>query len=131
MVTTHFLKYYRVFKNETAVTEVLTNDFIPAKKFQLKNGQSIDCLITNRELQSMNVRYELPNDDVMFYGYIRKIRAMEKAKAGALLHINKMIAEITLGIEKLKSYRSDHYQDLNVSLLDGNIRKLEQQMNIK
>lgn len=56
---------------------------------------------------------------------------MEKAKAGALLHINKMIAEITLGIEKLKSYRNDRYQDLNVNLLDGNIRKLEQQMNIK
>jgi hypothetical protein len=131
MATTHFLKYYRVFKHETAVTEVLTNDFIPVKKFQFKGGQPIDSLRTNRDWQSTQFKYELPKDDMMFYGYISKIKAMEKAKAGALLHINKMIAEITLGIEKLKSYRSDHYQDLNVSLLDGNIRKLEQQMNIK
>jgi hypothetical protein len=131
MATTHFLKYYRVFKNETAVTEVLTNDFIPVKKCQFKSGQPIDNLLTNRESPSMLFAYELPKDDMMFYGYISKTKAMEKAKAGALLHINKMIAEITLGIEKLKSYRNDHYQDLNVSLLDGNIRKLEQQMNIK
>ena len=44
----------------------------------------------------------------MFYGYMDKVTAMEKAKAGALSYINKMITEVEQGIKKLVQYRNDH-----------------------
>lgn len=56
---------------------------------------------------------------------------MEKAKAGALSYINKMITEVEQGIKKLVQYRNDHYEDLNSNLLDVNIRRLEKEMFIK
>lgn len=59
MATTHFLKYYWVFKNETAVAEVLTNDFIPVKSFNLgADNQLITCLqAENRRLCFSRTNY--------------------------------------------------------------------------
>ena len=56
---------------------------------------------------------------------------MEKAKAGALVYINQMVKEVERGIQKLEQYRNDHYDDLNVNLLDANINKIKRQMNMK
>jgi hypothetical protein len=67
----------------------------------------------------------------MFYGYLNKAIAMEKAKAGALVYINQMVKEVERGIQKLEQYRNDHYDDLNVNLLDANINKIKRQMNMK
>ena len=69
--------------------------------------------------------FKLPPDDAMFTGYADKAHAMEMAKAGALKYIDVLISEGSKGIEKLKQYREDHYEDLNTNLLDANIRKAE------
>lgn len=127
----YFLKYYRVFKNETAVTTVSTNDFRPVTKSTFKDGKLLEYPFADGKLTAKHFKYSLPADELMFYGYTCKVQAMEKAKAGALLHITKMIDEITLRIKKLKDYRMNHHDDLNIILLDANIRKLEQQMHIK
>jgi len=124
----NYLKYYRVFKHDTAVTEVLVNDFKPvkAKKGLLTGGQQ-DVLCTIPYLE-----YSLPTDDEsMFYDYLEKHLAMEKAKSGALTYINQMINEIEQGIKKLMQYRLDHYDDLNTDLLAANIHRLKKEMNIK
>jgi len=130
MLRNSFIKYYRVFKNDTAVTEISANDFKPVTKVQFKGGMPVgfpvDVLISIPYFQ-----YSLPADGAMYYGYLNKITAMEKAKAGALVYINTMIADIEKGIEKLKAYRVSHYEDLNTNLLDARIRRVEQQMNIK
>jgi hypothetical protein len=54
----------------------------------------------------------------MFYGYLSKIKAMKMAKAGALSYINTIIKQVQQGINVLIQYRSDHYVDLNVGLLE-------------
>ncbi len=109
-------KRYRVYKNDTAVIEVPINDF---KAQKLEPG-----LIS--ELQ-----FSLPLDEGMFYEYNNKIKAMEKAKAGALAHINSLIQEAVQAIDRLKKYREEHFEDLNSTLLDRNIRDLEKELGIK
>jgi len=39
-------------------------------------------------------QYSLPLDDSMFYGYMDKVTAMERAKAGALNYVNTVIREV-------------------------------------
>lgn len=124
------LKYYRVFKNETAVTEISTNDFKPVPAGRFKHGTSL-LPPTDANVANVYPGYSLPGDSEMFYGYASKTMAMRKAKAGALLHINRMIEEVVQGIQKLKDYRNAHHEDLNTTLLEGNIRALERQMYIK
>jgi len=117
-----FTKYYRVYKNDTAVTEVSVNDFkrVPSRHFKvgLATAKLVDvpCSIPYLE-------YSLPPDDSMFYGYLDKATAMEKAKAGALAYIGRLVEEGEAGIKKLAQYRTEHYEDLNIHLLDANIRK--------
>jgi len=130
MLRDSFVKYYRVFKNDTTVTEISANDFKPVARVQFKRvmpiGFPVDVLISIPYFQ-----YSLPANGAMYYGYLSKVKAMEKAKAGALLYINTMIADVEQGIEKLKAYRMHHYTDLNTNLLDASIRRVEKQMNIK
>ncbi|MBC7915823.1 MAG: hypothetical protein H7Y07_17070 [Pyrinomonadaceae bacterium] len=111
----NFFKFYRVFKNDTLVTEVSVNDFKPAKKWKVKNGADLDNVI-------LKPVYFLPKDGKMFYGYASKGHAMEMAKAGALKYIGMLISQAEKGISQLKQYRIDHYDDLNINLLDANIR---------
>jgi hypothetical protein len=47
------------------------------------------------------------------------------------MHINLMIKEIDLRIEKLVQYRHEHHDDLNINFLDANIRRVKKEMNIK
>jgi len=117
MNTANF-KYYRVYKNETAVTEVTANDFKPRSTKGMVNDTS-------------PIFYTLPADNFMFFDYPDKVDAMENAKAGALRYIYFLIKEAENCILKLKDYRDAHYEDLNINLLDSNIRRLEKEMNIK
>ncbi|WP_295772828.1 hypothetical protein [uncultured Mucilaginibacter sp.] len=130
MLRNSFFKYYRVFKNDTIVTEVSANNFMRVPPVQFKRGlpigEPIDVLISIPYF-----KYSLPTDENMFYGYLTKAKAMEKAKSGALIYINAMIADVEQSIAKLKAYRVSHYEDLNINLLDANIRRLEKLMNIK
>ena len=50
---------------------------------------------------------------------------MEMAKAGALEHINSLIALGKDGELALYEYRFHHYQDLTVSLVEANIHEAE------
>jgi hypothetical protein len=122
-------KYFRVFKNETSVTEVSTNDFKPNISRQLKSllagGEPGGRLNPNIP----NHAYFFPPDKEMFYGYTTKIEAMERAKTGAIAYINFMIKEAELCIQKLKQYRIDHYEDLNINFLDEEICSLETGLN--
>jgi hypothetical protein len=110
----NFTNYYRVFQYDTAVTKVSANDFKLA-----------GCRIAVPPV------YSLPTDGTMFYGYLNQIEAMEKAKAGALAFIEGVIKKVDEGINQLKQYRVEHYDDLNINLLDTNIRRLEKEMHIK
>ena len=111
-----FNKYYRVYKNGTAVTERPKNDF---KVQQVRPGLAPALVLS------------LPSDDLMFYEYNDKIKAMEKAKSGALAYINTLINDALQAIGKLKKYRDEHYEDLNTNLVDSNIRRLEREMGVK
>ncbi|TQM50215.1 hypothetical protein BDE36_1953 [Arcticibacter tournemirensis] len=108
-------KYYRVYKNETAVSEISDLDFKPGFATHFERG---------------NI-YSIPQDNKMFYDYTDRIDAMKKAKAGALFYINLLIKKAENGIDNLKQYRIDHYDDLNINLIDSNIRRLEREMHIK
>jgi hypothetical protein len=130
MTRNNFIKYYRVFKNDTLVTEVSANDFMPLDALRFKAGwlaaNPVDPLATVEPAY-----YRLPEDSSMFYGYTNEFIAMRRAKSGALAYLEVMIKEVERGIFKLKQYRSAHYESLNVVLLDANIRRLEDEMNIK
>lgn len=118
----NFTKYYRVYKNDTKVTEVSTNDFVPltAKLFKAgyTYGPPVDVLC------AIPSYYCLPADDAMYYGYSTEIKAMEMAKAAAIRHINVMLKAGLSRNTELMQYRSDHYIDLNVTLREANIHRL-------
>lgn len=126
----NFIKYYRVFEHDTLVTEISSNDFKPVKSKQFKRGRLIDRPVNAIDLIPSHL-YSLPTDGTMFYGYANKAQAMKMAKAGALKYIDVLIGQADSSAEKLKQYRNDHYDDLNVNLVDANIRKAENELNIK
>jgi hypothetical protein len=117
----HFNKFYRVFKNDTAVTEVSFNDFRRVAFFAA-DPQSGN--LAGKTSSFPNQTYSLLPEKEIFYGYDLKTHAMEMAKAGALKHIDALIAEGPESKERLYQYRLVHYDDLNINLTDSNIRKL-------
>lgn len=121
--------YYRVDKNGTSVTKVSANNFKPVVAKGFKRGLPVDH--SNGEKSSFIFSYALPPDEEMYYGYSTQALAMQKAKEGALNYIAHMIRKVELGIKKLRQYRIDHYEDLNSTLLEANIRNLEREMHIK
>lgn len=123
-----FIKYYRVYKHDTAVIEISANDFKPVLQGRFRAKLPA---MGPRDVMCSIPLYSLPSDDNMFYGYLDKAVAMEKAKAGALAYINQMLKEVEKAIKKLEQYRDDHYHDLNINLLDANINRIKKQMNIK
>jgi hypothetical protein len=126
----NFIKYYRVFEHDTLVTEISSNDFKPLISKQFKKGRLIDRPVNAIDLGSSHL-YSLPTDGTMFYGYPQKAQAMKMAKAGALKYIDLLISQADSSASKLNKYRTDHYDDLNVNLVDANIRKAENELNIK
>ncbi len=120
----NYTRYFRVFKRDTVVTEISTNDLsrrklkAAGKNWLLGDTKIILCAIAD-------VAYKLPADHALFYGYSTKVKAMEMAKAGALSYINHLIDEGASGTERLLQYRRDHYQDLNINLVEANIHQPE------
>lgn len=128
MKQSNYIKYFRVFKNDTAVTEVSTNDFKP---FQSKRPKTEPTAGKSKNAVDPvpGCIYSLPPDQEMFYGYLTRFEALERAKAGAIAYIDVMIKDEEKDIQKLKQYRMDHFEDLNINLLEENIRSLETKMN--
>jgi hypothetical protein len=108
-----------VYKNDTAIIKASTNDFKPYQPIlrQIKTACNTNC--------KSAPAFSLPSDEFMFYGFLSQIRAMKHAKKGALKHISKLIDDGEKSYDLLLKYRLDHYEDLNVNLVDRNIRKLE------
>jgi hypothetical protein len=104
----NYVKYYKVAKNQTALTEVSTNDFT------LTHFQKIAKAV-----------YTIGPDVKLFDLYIDIGQAMEKAKSGALAYISELISEGEASEQKLLQYRMDHYEDLHVNLVDSNIQAVE------
>jgi len=126
----NYIKFYRVFKNETDVTEISVNNFIPVAPRKVNKDLAEKGAI-DANCSFPYVQYSLPSDEKMYYGYMDKATAMEKAKSGALFHINQMIAELDLGIKRLVEYRNDHYDDLNINLLDSNTQRIKREIYSK
>jgi len=110
MIQRNYSRYFRVFHNDTAVTEISTNDWRYVKVHPAKVKPIV---------------YSLP--EPLFYGYLTLAKAMEMAKAGALAHINALIAMGRDGELALYEYRFRHYQDLAVGLVEANILKIEEE----
>ncbi|MXV51529.1 hypothetical protein GS399_11155 [Pedobacter sp. HMF7647] len=111
-----FNKYYRVFKNDTAITEVSTNDFKPLMREQVNADQ-----LNEPNSSSLSSRaYSLPADKAMFYGYKTRKQAVEMARKGALSYMNMLAGLAAEGLKMLKQYRIDHYEDLNFNLVKVN-----------
>jgi hypothetical protein len=117
-----YFKFYKVLKNETSVTEVVTNDF---KIFHpAYRDIKIACVMHTLR----HPAFFLPAYEGMFCGFTSRVRAMEYAKAGALKYISKLIEEGGDGYGLLLRYREDHYEDLNINLTDRNIQKIEREL---
>jgi hypothetical protein len=116
MVKNNYARYFRVFKNDTVVTEISTNDFRRLKLRPVKENWLIGD--TTEVLGTIAGRlYTLPVNSPLFYGYATRSKAMEMAKAGALNYIDKLIDEGASGEETLLQYRRDHYEDLRINLV--------------
>ncbi|UEG54067.1 hypothetical protein LLH06_03665 [Mucilaginibacter daejeonensis] len=126
----NFVKFYRVLHHDTTVTEVPAHDLKVTSLRVNEKGLPLHHE-PERLVNEVYAQYSLLPVAERFYGYTSKVKAMEKAKQGALAYINGMLAEIEGGITRLKAYRSAHYDDLNTTLLDANIRKLEKEINLK
>jgi hypothetical protein len=124
MIQRNYIRYFRVFTHHTKVTEISTNDFCRpklravGKHWLIGDTEEILCAIAD-------AAYSLPADNALFYGYATKVKAMEMAKAGALRYIDSLIAEGMPGKARLLEYRRDHYQDLNITLVEANIHQPE------
>lgn len=112
MTQHNYSRYFRVFRNDTTVTEISTNDFRPSQLKSVHQGQ---------------VTFSLPDDGQFFYGYLTREKAMEMAKAGALQYMETLIEMGKSGMAALLKYRSDHYEDLNENLTYANIEAIKNQ----
>jgi hypothetical protein len=104
-----YYKIYRVNKNDTAVTVIAANDFRPC-------GFRPDGTL------------RLQPDTLLFSLFTDIGQAMEKAKSGAQAYIGRLIERGEEGLPELLQYRMDHYEDLNINLVEANIQKEESEM---
>jgi len=109
----NYYRSYYVKKADTSIITVSANDFKP-----LKHRLSITATAV----------YALRPGSKEYYSSINLIKAMEKAKAGALLYIKDLIDKGAAGNAALLQYRIDHYEDLHINLVDANIQLVEQRM---
>ncbi|SEP19970.1 hypothetical protein [Mucilaginibacter sp. OK283] len=108
-----YYRSYRVDKNDTGIKMIPANDF-----------SLVGARLTDRH----NVIYTLQPDYEQYYQTTSLVKAMEKAKEGALASINELIKRGDDGVAALLQYRIDHYEDLHVNLVDANIQLVEQQI---
>ncbi len=104
----HYYRYYRVNKNDTALQAFSVNDLRP--RAAVITGLSDYSLVPGWE------GYNL---------YADIGQAMEKAKAGALNYIERLISGGEASLPKLLQYRMDHYEDLHINLVYSNIQVVE------
>jgi len=116
---TTYSKFYKVYKNETSVAEVKVNNFKPFCTTHQKIKAA--CNLKTEKGQV----FSLPADKYMYYGFLSRAKAMKFAKAMALKYISKLIKDGEKSYSVLLKYREEHYEDLNINLLDSNIRKLD------
>jgi hypothetical protein len=105
-----YYKIYRVDKSDTAITEISANDFRncsarPSGTLRLEPGALQFSLFTDIG------------------------QAMEKAKSGAQAHIERLTWRGEEGLPELLQYRMDHYEDLNINLVEANIKQEEKEMH--
>jgi hypothetical protein len=104
----HYYRYYRVIKNDTALQAFSANDF--RLRPVVKSGNNDYSLLPGWENYNQ---------------YADIGQAMEKAKAGALSHIEQLISGGEASLPKLLQYRMDHYEDLHINLVYSNIQLVE------
>lgn len=104
-----FTRYYRVWPNDTAVIPVAVVTF---------------PIIAHQP----NATYRLLHRNEQFMMYSGLVTALAKAKVGALAFIEHLNRKGEAGFPELLQYRIDHYEDLNVNLVDADIRRVEQQI---
>lgn len=125
----NYTRYFRVFKNDTVITEISTNDFLPLKL--RPSGKNWLIGDTTEILGAIaSICYQLVPLGIMFYGYRTRIEAINGAKSGALSHINSLIALGKAGEQELLQYRMDHYEDLNVNLVGNSSYKAEHNLPV-
>ncbi|UOE49803.1 universal stress protein [Mucilaginibacter sp. SMC90] len=104
-----YYRYFRVDQKDTTVRVISANDL---QAWRSKSPGAVT-------LQPGAEKYWLFTD----IG-----RAMEKAKAGARAYIEGLIARGEEGRPELLQYRMDHYEDLNINLIEANIEKVKREM---
>lgn len=109
----HYYQYYEVKHHETAITAFSVNDFRPRK-----NAPATALPVVFTLLPGWN------KADV----FTDIGQAMEKAKATTLAAINNLLKGGETTLPQLLQYRMDHYEDLNVNLVDANVQKMENEM---
>ncbi|MEP6613279.1 MAG: hypothetical protein ABJA76_15370 [Mucilaginibacter sp.] len=114
-----YFKFYKVMKTDTRVTEISTNDF------ELFTPDYFKIKAACRSHSRLHPAFFIAADGPIYCGFLSRFRAMEHAKAGALKYIAKLIDGGEQRYGQLLKYRSEHFDDLNVNLTDGNIQKLE------
>ncbi|QEC78992.1 hypothetical protein [Mucilaginibacter ginsenosidivorax] len=108
-----YYRSYRVDKNDTGIKIIPANDFKP----------------NNRRLIARDhAAYTLQPGYEQYYQTTDLVKAMEKAKEGALACIEALIDQGETGKDALLQYRIDHYEDLHVNLVDANIQLVEQEI---
>ena len=105
----HYYRYYRVNKNDTALQAFSVNDLQPRPG--VMRGNSNYSLLPGWEGYDQ---------------YADIGQAMERAKAGALDYIERLITEGETSLPKLLQYRMDHYEDLHINLVYSNIQLVEE-----
>lgn len=108
-----YYRSYRVDKNDTEIKTISANDFRAPGP---------------RSTSPDNGVYTLHPDYGQYYQTVNLVKAMEKAKQGALASINALIKRGDDGVAALLQYRIDHYEDLHVNLVDANIQLVEQKI---
>jgi hypothetical protein len=122
----NYSRYFRVFKNDTTVTAISTNDFIPLVLKPEKGNWLIAA--SGAVLGPIAaINYQLLPDKLAFAGYANEAKAMEMAKLGAQEYINRLIGQGKAGEKALLQYRRDHYEDLHINLVFANIENVKRE----
>lgn len=104
-----YYRYFQVDQNDTTIRVISANNFKP-------NGSRPSGAL---RLQP-GIRHFWLSTDIG--------RTMKRAKANAQACIEALIARGEEGRPELLQYRIDHYEDLNINLVEANIEKVEREM---
>lgn len=123
----NYIRYYRVFEHDTAVTAVSANDFKVLAIRKFKRGLPVS---QTAQVAVAGFQYSLLPEGSRFYGYLDQQEALAKAKSGALAYINLLTRAIEAARNKLEQYRFDHYEDLNFNLVPPDLYRLKRRRGL-